>query len=304
MTIQFVEALRGLHDAGLEFIVVGGVSAVLHGASEPTRDLDVCIRPTKEGWARVHSFLQNLHPRFALTPDRRPLVASAEELSSFKNLYVLTDLGRIDFLGEVPPLGSFDSLNTTVVDLGGFRVRVLALDDLLRVKEFVRRPKDLEVAAELRAIRERTIPSQETDPRWWTLLGDAFPDVPRLEEALRALGRDELIAFALFVQEARWSIREPWSGPVIPGIGALSEDSTEDLTDWIVLQGREYWARVVAGNDERLAGCFADYQAARSPDHSRAWRPSSRPSLMSLTRAIWAERFDPDELWDALERSS
>ena len=33
-------------------------------------------------------------------------------------------------------------------------VRVIALDDLLRVKEHVRRPKDLEVAAELRAIRD------------------------------------------------------------------------------------------------------------------------------------------------------
>lgn len=155
MSIQFVEALRALNDARIEFIVVGGVSAVLHGCAEPTRDLDVCIRPTKEGWAAVHAFLEGKHPRLALTPDRRPFTATVAELSEYKNLYVLTDLGRIDFLGEVPPLGAFDALNTVSVDLGAFTVRVLALDDLLRVKEHVRRPKDLEVAAELRAIRAK-----------------------------------------------------------------------------------------------------------------------------------------------------
>lgn len=155
MTTQFVEALRGLRESGVDFIVVGGVSAVLHGAAEPTRDLDVCIRTTKESWARVHAFLQPLHPRYALTPDRRPILATADELATFKNLYALTDLGRLDFLGEVPPLGAFDELHTTTVDLGDFTVRILTLDDLLRVKEYVRRPKDLEVAAELRAIRDR-----------------------------------------------------------------------------------------------------------------------------------------------------
>ena len=67
MSIQFVEALRALTDARIEFIVVGGVSAVLHGCAEPTRDLDVCIRPTKEGWAAVHAFLEGKHPRLALT---------------------------------------------------------------------------------------------------------------------------------------------------------------------------------------------------------------------------------------------
>ena len=71
--IQFRELLRRLKLAQLEFVVVGGLAAVLHGAAEPTRDLDVCFRLSPESWRKIHSLLATLHPRFALTPDRKPI---------------------------------------------------------------------------------------------------------------------------------------------------------------------------------------------------------------------------------------
>lgn len=153
--IQFRELLRRLKAAELEFVVVGGVAAVLHGAGEPTRDLDVCIRRDLASWRRVHAVIHDLHPRFALMPDRRAIDLGADELVAFNNLYVLTDLGRIDFLGEVPPIGGIDSLHTEAMRLEELEIRVLSIDDLIAVKEHVRRPKDLEVAAELRAIKDR-----------------------------------------------------------------------------------------------------------------------------------------------------
>lgn len=42
--VRFRELLHRLTNAQLDFIVVGGVAATIHGVSEPTRDLDVCIR--------------------------------------------------------------------------------------------------------------------------------------------------------------------------------------------------------------------------------------------------------------------
>ena len=154
--IQFRELLRLLKEAKLEFVVVGGLAAVLHGAAEPTRDLDVCIRLSPDSWTKVHALLAPLHPRYALTPDRRPIELTPEEMNAFHNLYVITDLGRIDFLGEVPPLGAIDSLHTLRVQVDELELRVLTIDDLITVKEHIRRPKDLEVAAELRAIKDRT----------------------------------------------------------------------------------------------------------------------------------------------------
>jgi len=158
--VQFRELLKRLVEAKLDFVVVGGVAATLHGVAEPTRDLDVCIRLSAESWHRVASVIGPLHPRFALTPDLRPITTELSKLDQYRNLYVLTDLGRLDFLGEVPPVGDIDhvALHAVAMKLDDLTVRVISVDDLLRVKEHVRRPKDLEVAAQLRAIRDALAP--------------------------------------------------------------------------------------------------------------------------------------------------
>ena len=87
----------------------------------------------------------------------RAFEPSLAALKTCKNLYALTDLGRIDFLGQVAPLGDLSRVlaNATTFEIDGRAVRVISLDDLLTVKEHIRRPKDLEVAVELRAIRDR-----------------------------------------------------------------------------------------------------------------------------------------------------
>jgi predicted nucleotidyltransferase len=154
--VQFRKLLQLLVDAEIEFVVVGGVAATLHGSAEPTRDLDVCISLTRDSWSRVARVIAPLNPRFALTPDKRP-IASDADLTQFRNLYVLTDLGRIDFLGEVPPIGHLETVRKHAEEfqIEDAKIRVISLEDLIQVKEYVRRPKDLEVAAELRAIRDR-----------------------------------------------------------------------------------------------------------------------------------------------------
>ena len=71
-------------------------------------------------------------------------------------MYVETDLGRLDLLGETP-IGNYAQLVTRAepMQLGATTVKVIALDDLIAIKQALGRPKDKLVEAELRAIRER-----------------------------------------------------------------------------------------------------------------------------------------------------
>jgi predicted nucleotidyltransferase len=149
--------LRRLVEAGVEFVLVGGVAANLHGSSYLTRDLDVVTRLSRENCARILAALGDLEPRFYQTHGSPRVTRTAEELAEFRNLYFDTTLGRIDLLGSLPPVGEFDRVlaQSTEVDLGGIRCRVLSLDDLIEVKAHVGRPKDRAVELELRAIRER-----------------------------------------------------------------------------------------------------------------------------------------------------
>ena len=41
MTGRFLEILTELHDHGVDFVIVGGVAAALHGGSRATFDLDI-----------------------------------------------------------------------------------------------------------------------------------------------------------------------------------------------------------------------------------------------------------------------
>jgi hypothetical protein len=142
----------------------------------------------------------------------------------------------------------------------------------------------------------------KNEERWWKLIETAFPSVERLVLALRVLSREELVSFGAHVTDLRYAVREPWNGPDIPGVGVLSEDSTEDLTDWIVSQGREYCERAEGSDDAHLAECFALYYAVRTPGHPRAWQPRAIPSLMGTLYNVWCERFDGDEFHAAIDR--
>lgn len=148
--------LRALADAGVGFIVVGGVAAIAHGGATFTRDLDVLARFDVPNLERVLAALTPLRPRFALHPARPALDRDAGELASFRNLYLTTDLGRLDILGAIPN-GSFDDLASTAVKmtLAGVECLVLGLDALIDSKALLGRDKDKPVEAELRAIRDR-----------------------------------------------------------------------------------------------------------------------------------------------------
>lgn len=66
------------------------------------------------------------------------------ELEGFRNLNLITTIGPIDLLGNLPDIAAFDELagRTVEVDLGGFTVRVLDLDTLIAAKETAGRDKD------------------------------------------------------------------------------------------------------------------------------------------------------------------
>lgn len=157
MSIQDTPRLLTLLvDAGVRFVVIGGVAAIAHGASTFTRDLDVLVTFDADNIARMLGALREHDPRAALDPAHRPIPSDLQALDGFRNLYVTTDLGRLDLLGETP-IGNYARLAERAVPmtLAGVSVQVIALDDLIAIKRALGRPKDLLVATELEAIRER-----------------------------------------------------------------------------------------------------------------------------------------------------
>lgn len=68
----------------------------------------------------------------------------------------MTDLGELDLLGEVVGGGRYDDLlpGAVTIRLFGLACRCASLEQLIRLKRAAGRPRDLEVLAELEALRE------------------------------------------------------------------------------------------------------------------------------------------------------
>jgi hypothetical protein len=149
--------LQRLREHQVEFVVIGGVCGVMHGVTLVTTDLDVCCRFVPANLYRLQAAVRDLHPYHRLTANNLPLELTDELCGRLKNLYLQTDLGKLDCLGEVAGVGSYELVleNSVVFRFSYGELRVLNLDAAIASKEAVGRPRDLEAAKQLRAIREK-----------------------------------------------------------------------------------------------------------------------------------------------------
>jgi predicted nucleotidyltransferase len=150
--LDFYRVLRALHDGGVEFLVVGGVAAVLQGAPVNTFDVDVVFSRSEANVARLLPVLHALDAHYRIQPERR-LVPTASHLASPGHQNLITPYGAFDLLGTVGhDLGYEDLLPQSVqMDIGeGIQVRVLKLEKLIEIKEELGQEKDLATLPVLR----------------------------------------------------------------------------------------------------------------------------------------------------------
>jgi hypothetical protein len=136
---------------------VGGFGAVSLGSSVVTRDVDLACDLSPGNLLRVWQALDGLHPVHRMTPDRLPFTREQAGRGDWNNLYLATDLGQLDLLGEVKGIGGFEQClaNSEPIPISGTEIRVLTLDAMIISKRAMGRPRDLHAALELEVIRER-----------------------------------------------------------------------------------------------------------------------------------------------------
>lgn len=151
---DFLQLLRRLHEADVEFVVIGGVAAAAHGCTLVTQDLDVCVRPTPENWARLELALRALGPVHRMDARRLPFAGTADAFARLRNAYLSTAAGQIDCLGEVTGLGGFDAVRARALELeiDGKAVAVLDIPALIAAKQALGAPKDAEAVRQLEAL--------------------------------------------------------------------------------------------------------------------------------------------------------
>lgn len=160
---DFARLLAALADAQVEFIIVGGLAATVHGSSRLTQDIDVVYARADGNLERIAAALDPYRPYLRGAPPGLPFDWSAATLRRGLNFTLTTALGDIDLLGEITGGGAYEDLvaHTVTVTMFGREHRCIDLEWLIRTKRAAGRPRDLEAIAELEALRDerdRTAP--------------------------------------------------------------------------------------------------------------------------------------------------
>ena len=149
------ELVRRLIAGRVEFVLVGGFAAVAHGVMLVTRAADICCRFSETNLMRIQSALADVNPVHRSRPDL-PLALTPEQCASLKNLYLKTDLGVVDCLGEVLGVGGYDAVaaHSVEVELPVGKCRVIDIDALIQAKEAIGRDHDKITVKHLKEIRK------------------------------------------------------------------------------------------------------------------------------------------------------
>ena len=145
-----------LADHGVEFIIVGGQAEALMGGSRVTYDVDLCYRRTRNNLERLAAALGTLSLTLRGAPPELKFRLDAEALALGQNYTFEVD-GEypLDFLGYLEPIGTYDDLrpHAETMSIEGRPTLVIGLDDLIRIKRHIGRPKDRESLLQLEAIK-------------------------------------------------------------------------------------------------------------------------------------------------------
>lgn len=138
-----VAVLRALVEGGVEFVLVGGLAAVLRGAPTVTYDIDVAPAQDAANLERLVAVLRALGAVRYTNPDAR-----VEQFAA--------PIAYVDVLRELRAVGGFAALRERADRIAVEDVTLLvgSLDDVIAFKEAAGRTKDLAALPALRALQD------------------------------------------------------------------------------------------------------------------------------------------------------
>lgn len=149
--------VRTLARHRVEYVLIGGVAGLMHGALRPTQDVDILSRGGLENLTRLANALHELGARLGGS------VVDADDLRGANTRWE-TSAGRVDVLlsakwptGRRVVYGDL-AVNAEEMRVGTLSIPVVSLSDLISLKEGAGREKDVAALVELRELVQRQRP--------------------------------------------------------------------------------------------------------------------------------------------------
>jgi len=144
-----------LRTNGVDFVVIGGMAAAIHGSPSVTGDLDICYSREKGNAKKLVEALKSMDARLRGAPQDVKFLLDAKTIEMGDHFTFSTDFGDFDCLGTPAGFPGYAQLadGADLIDFDGLQVAVASLEDLIGMKRASGRPKDrveLEILGALR----------------------------------------------------------------------------------------------------------------------------------------------------------
>lgn len=160
---DFKAILRTLNHYQVDFIVIGGVCATLHGAPVFTFDIDIVYSREAENLLRLEAALTELKAYYREHPPFR-IVPQAERINTPGHHLLMTSEGPMDLLGSVTGKRGYEELlpHTVVISLDDQEIRMVTLPMLITLKTETGRIKDKQALPILQQTLKEIEAAQQT----------------------------------------------------------------------------------------------------------------------------------------------
>jgi predicted nucleotidyltransferase len=151
------QLLRHLAQAGVDFVIVGGVAVIVQGSPRFTKDLDICYATDQANLDRLGAVLVELGTRLRGVDEDLPFVPDGQTLKRTQMLTLTTRDGDIDLLIDPDGSPGYAPLRRKAsrIELDGVTVLVASIDDMIAMKRAAGRPQDLIDVESLEIARRR-----------------------------------------------------------------------------------------------------------------------------------------------------
>jgi hypothetical protein len=140
------EILRVFAKHGVEFVVIGGFAATIHGSPLVTFDIDITPSRAPDNLARLSAALREMNARIWTQPEPEGIAFDhdADSLADVQILNLVTDFGRLDVTSTPAGTTGYEDLrrDALLIRIGDIDVLVASLADVVRSKQAAGRPKD------------------------------------------------------------------------------------------------------------------------------------------------------------------
>ncbi len=151
-----------LNDAGIRYLVVGGMAVNLHGYSRFTGDLDILLALDHDNLDRMgllmeqHGYAQRLPIDVRLLSDKEQVQKFLTEkgMTAYSFIHPKFPNLSVDILaGDSLRFDEFDA-NKVILEALNTSIPVIAVDDLIGMKRSANRQKDIEDIEALLELKE------------------------------------------------------------------------------------------------------------------------------------------------------